>query len=81
MLTPAPRREKQQTDRPTPPIQKEMHMSTDQRDLNPGDEAAPGTPGTGEVVCDECHGSGKKDGMPCAKCGGNGKLVKGVGGA
>ena len=56
-------------------------MSTDQRDLNPGDEAAPGTPGTGEVVCDECHGSGKKDGMPCAKCGGNGKLVKGVGGA
>ena len=34
--------------------------------LNPGDEAAPGTPGTGEAVCPDCGGSGK--------------IVRGIGG-
>ena len=32
--------------------------------LNPGDEAAPGTPGTGEDICPECHGKGRIDRAP-----------------
>lgn len=48
---------------------------------NPGDEAAPGTPGTGENICRECGGSGRIDGAPCASCGGTGKVTVGVGGA
>ena len=32
-------------------------MST-QPDLNPGDDAAPGTPGAGEDICDACAGRG-----------------------
>jgi hypothetical protein len=49
--------------------------------LNPGDEAAPGTPGTGEDVCPVCRGSGRRDGRACANCGGTGKIIEGVGGA
>ena len=48
--------------------------------LNPGDEAAPGTPGTGEGVCPECHGKGRIDGSACPNCGGSGKIIRGVGG-
>lgn len=49
--------------------------------LSPGDDAAPGTPGTGEDICDACNGSGKmKDGSMCANCGGTGKVVEGIGG-
>jgi DnaJ-class molecular chaperone len=48
---------------------------------NPGDEAAPGTPGTGEDVCPDCHGSGRRDGKPCATCGGTGRVIEGIGGA
>ena len=45
-------------------------------DLNPGDEAEPGTPGAGEDVCEACAGSGKlSDGKPCANCGGSGKVT------
>ena len=29
-----------------------------QKPLNPGDEARPGTPGTGEDTCPECNGKG-----------------------
>jgi RecJ-like exonuclease len=47
----------------------------------PGDEAAPGTPGTGEDVCPQCHGSGKKSGQRCENCAGTGKIVRGIGGA
>jgi hypothetical protein len=36
------------------------------RPLNPGDEAKPGTPGTGEA---------------CRSCGGTGKVIRGIGGA
>ncbi|MGE8547959.1 MAG: hypothetical protein ACN6OC_11030 [Alcaligenes sp.] len=50
-------------------------------DMNPGDQAAPGTPGTGEVTCPVCNGSGKVDQKPCDTCGGTGKVVRGVGGA
>lgn len=48
---------------------------------NPGDEAPPGTPGTGEDVCPECHGTGRLDGSECVNCAGSGVVVEGVGGA
>ena len=49
---------------------------------NPGDEAPPGSFQTGEAICPECHGSGKKEGQEaCANCGGTGKIVKIVGDA
>jgi hypothetical protein len=49
--------------------------------LNPGDDAAPGTPGTGEDICQVCHGSGKTVmGAMCPNCGGTGKIVEGIGG-
>ncbi|MDB5762903.1 MAG: hypothetical protein JWQ21_1898 [Herminiimonas sp.] len=49
--------------------------------LNPGDEAAPGTPGTGEDICPVCHGSGKKeDGTSCTNCGGSGRITEVIGG-
>ena len=49
--------------------------------LNPGDEAPPGTTGTGEDVCPECHGKGRIDGAPCATCGGSGTVIRAIGGA
>lgn len=48
---------------------------------NPGDEAAPGTPGTGENLCRQCNGTGRLDGQPCPECGGTGKVIEGIGGA
>jgi hypothetical protein len=53
----------------------------DNTDLNPGDEAAPGTPGTGENLCPACNGSGKKEGQKCEQCNGTGKVIEGIGGA
>lgn len=50
-------------------------------DLAPGDEAPPGTPGTGEDVCPECGGSGRRDGDACPSCEGTGRVVRGIGGA
>ena len=48
----------------------------------PGDEAPPGTPGTGEDICPECNGSGKdRSGAPCRNCEGTGRITKGIGGA
>jgi DnaJ-class molecular chaperone len=49
--------------------------------VSPGDQATPGTPGTGEVPCRECHGSGKIAGRSCPNCGGSGRVVAGIGGA
>lgn len=51
------------------------------RTMRPGDEAPPGTPGTGEALCHACGGSGKLDGRPCPECDGTGIVVQGVGGA
>jgi hypothetical protein len=48
---------------------------------NPGDEALRGTPGTGEDVCPECHGTGRANGQPCRNCGGSGVVVRVIGGA
>ena len=54
----------------------------DPKPLNPGDEAKPGTPGTGEDLCPECNGKGKTArGETCRNCGGTGKVIRGVGGA
>lgn len=49
--------------------------------LNPGDEAAPGTPGTAENVCRRCNGTGKVGGRTCPICDGTGKVTEGIGGA
>lgn len=49
--------------------------------LRPGDEAAPGTPGTGEDTCPHCRGTGRIEGVRCAHCGGSGHIVEGIGGA
>ena len=46
----------------------------------PGDDAAPGTPGTGENVCPECRGSGRLEGGTCPTCEGTGKVIEGIGG-
>lgn len=54
-------------------------MSEEQ--LNPGDDAAPGTPGTGEDVCPKCNGSGRQGEDECQNCGGLGKVIRGIGGA
>jgi DnaJ-class molecular chaperone len=51
-----------------------------QPQTNPGDEAPPGTVGTGEDICRHCGGSGRHDGKPCPECGGTGKVVEGIGG-
>lgn len=49
--------------------------------LAPGDEAAPGTPGTGEDLCRACGGSGLLNGGACPECEGTGKVTVGIGGA
>jgi DnaJ-class molecular chaperone len=48
---------------------------------NPGDEAPPGTPGTGENLCRDCNGTGELEGKSCPNCGGTGKVIEGIGGA
>ncbi len=49
-------------------------------DMKPGDEAPPGTPGTGENLCRSCSGTGELDGAPCPACDGTGKIVEGISG-
>ena len=49
--------------------------------LNPGDEAPPGTPGTGEATCPQCNGAGRVGASSCPHCGGSGKVIKAIGGA
>ena len=51
-----------------------------QQPTNPGDEAAPGTPGAAENLCRRCGGSGTIDGGECPECGGTGKVIEGIGG-
>ncbi|GEP05347.1 hypothetical protein [Methylobacterium oxalidis] len=46
----------------------------------PGDEAPPGTPGSGENLCRRCGGSGKIGAETCPDCSGTGKVTTGVGG-
>jgi hypothetical protein len=56
-------------------------MPEDVRSMNPGDEAVRGTPGTGEDICPQCHGTGHFAGGSCHHCGGSGRIVKAIGGA
>ena len=49
--------------------------------ISPGDEAPPGTTGTGENICPECVGTGRQDAAPCPHCNGTGKIIQGIGGA
>ena len=49
--------------------------------MAPGDEAPPGTPGTGEDLCRTCGGSGRLNGGPCPECEGTGRVTRGIGGA
>lgn len=49
--------------------------------LKPGDEALPGTPGSGEDICGDCSGTGKlKGGAECPTCEGTGRITQGIGG-
>lgn len=49
---------------------------------NPGDEAEPDAPQTGEMTCPVCHGSGKAEGQNmCENCGGSGVIIVTVGDA
>jgi DnaJ-class molecular chaperone len=55
----------------------------DDRDFDqmaPGDEAPPGTEGTGEDVCPRCGGDGRLDGGDCPECEGTGTVIRGVSG-
>lgn len=56
-----------------------MSDTTDPTD-KPGDEAAPGTPGSGEALCPRCSGSGHAEGGACPVCDGTGVINAGVGG-
>lgn len=49
--------------------------------MSPGDEAPPGTPGTGPDVCPRCGGSGRIASGPCPECDGTGQVNVGIGGA
>lgn len=57
------------------------------RHHTPHDDPEPGTPGTGEDVCPNCHGRGKaidkKTGKPtseqCERCDGTGIIIEGIG--
>jgi len=44
------------------------------RIMRPGDEAPTGTPGTDEIVCQECQGAGELMGKPCLACNGTGMV-------
>lgn len=55
-------------------------MASADEPLNPGDEAEPGEAGSGENLCPDCGGSGRKDGGPCPTCGGSGRITEGIGG-
>lgn len=48
--------------------------------LNPGDDAAPGTFGTGENICPVCNGTCTIDDGDRVNCGGTGKVVEGLAG-
>jgi RecJ-like exonuclease len=59
----------------------EKTIRPQETELQPGDEANAGAPGTGEDICRNCEGGGQIKGQPCPTCGGTGRIVQGVGGA
>ncbi len=61
---------------------REMAAAGTSNDMSPGDEAPPGTPGTGENICPTCGGSATSpDGGECPTCDGTGKVIEAIGGA
>ena len=61
-----------------------LNTSTRQRSdksTNPGDEAPPGTLGTGEAICPDCAGTGRKGAKRCSNCNGTARVIRAVGGA
>ena len=64
------------TDRPEKTAPAGHRQGTDM--MAPGDEAPPGTPGTGEDVCPACGGSGRVDGQDCDTCLGRGRVIKAI---
>lgn len=51
------------------------------REGQPGDEVAPGTPQSGEAPCPACSGTGRVEGKACEACGGGGTITALVGDA
>ncbi|HYZ32173.1 MAG TPA: hypothetical protein VE684_07820 [Crenalkalicoccus sp.] len=45
---------------------------------SPGDQAVPGT---GQVMCRDCHGTGLLEDRPCPSCGGTGFVTQILGDA
>jgi hypothetical protein len=43
--------------------------------VNTGEEAPPGTPGTGEHICPACEGTGRLGRKRCKTCGGAGRII------
>ena len=66
--------------RPDQPAQGGAEPSEAQPPMSPGDEAPPGTPGTGDDVCPRCGGTGQLAGGTCPMCQGTGKVTVGIGG-
>ena len=47
--------------------------------MNPGDEAPPGSPATGENLCRACRGTGlNENDEACPECGGTGHVIVAV---
>ncbi len=72
-------------DMPTPPSDAEVaaiarKLGVPPQQIEPGDDAVPGTPGTGENVCRRCNGSGRAHGGECPDCAGSGIVTEGIGG-
>lgn len=61
--------------------QQEKQPQEQAQNLKPGDQAVPGTPGTGEALCPACGGRGTVNDRPCAECAGTGVITQGIGGA
>jgi DnaJ-class molecular chaperone len=55
-------------------------MNPDKPRPGPGDDAPPGTTGTGEDICRDCKGTGRIDGRDCPTCQGTGIVIEGIGG-
>jgi hypothetical protein len=66
---------------PTRSIQLAAENKTTSPVMSPGDQAPPGTPGTGDNICPECSRRGRLHGTRCERCGGTGTVIEGVGGA
>lgn len=69
-----------ETDGPAPPPATMPEPFLDDAPVA-GDEADPGTPGTGEDICKGCGGTGSQKGRICPTCEGRGRVVKAIGGA